>query len=31
MDKYRCGMDSHEHTALNKFKRACVDYLPYLA
>lgn len=27
MDKYRCGMDSHEHIALNKFKRALVDYL----
>lgn len=31
MDNYRCGMDSHEHIALNKFKRACVEYLPYLA
>ena len=31
MDIYGCGMDSHEHVALNKFKRACVNYLPYLA
>ena len=31
MDNYRCGMDSHEHIALNEFKRACVEYLPYLA